>query len=418
MTETERENLETLELSGLVSKYDATLTGIRKQEEQLKTLENDVMDLEAKIVEATKEIEDSKQPLADSLREEIMRRRGNLTKAKRALKSMNLEQVFELLEEKPFMEVNQFDTDDGKITARDINGDILWEAWYGGEIEISEITGKSVVVRRYRGHEWDDFIAHDLTTGNQVWHLGSFHSRDRIKVDHGLLIQEDKKLTMLDYDSGKEKWQRGIHRFGYDTINKHGEPKINVVDNKVIVLENQLLSVVDLEKGSDIWSKKVHPIGMAATKNNLILLEGGHDYYGPYSLNCYDLRSGDKKWGAQPLKYRSLGDMVELVADDETILLSVGNQITSVLPESGETVWKNRFDYDIYRSSLGKENVYCIGKYHYLHALDKDSGKERWTVSTSGAYSVEEGEYVSVLGRNGALMYTLDPLTGNKVEDE
>jgi outer membrane protein assembly factor BamB len=119
------------------------------------------------------------------------------------------------------------------------------------------------------------------------------------------------------------------------------------------------------------------------------------------------------------------------VIDGDRVYVHFGADGTAALSQTGEIIWKNRFDYQSQHGAGGSPIVYgdllifsCDGSdVAYVIALDKNTGKQRWKTNRGApadqAYTtpliirVAEKDQLISVGAFRARAY--DPLTGKEI---
>ena len=209
----------------------------------------------------------------------------------------------------------------------------------------------------------------------------------------------DKEVAVaINANSGKELWAMPLGQPTYDRQGGDGPRSTPTVDGKRVYFLGayQILTCLDVNSGKQIWQHDlVKEFGGTVIRWNnaaspvmdgdLIFVNGGGK---GQALLAFDKATGKAVWKTQDDKPTHSSPVPSTIHGIRQIIFFTQKGLVSVVPKTGEVLWRYDFPYDTSTASspvVWQDIVYCSAAYNVgagackvAKAGDKFSATELW----------------------------------------
>jgi len=224
-------------------------------------------------------------------------------------------------------------------------------------------------------------------SGAEVWSfktetLGML--RTSLTSRGSLLCQDQHKIYVLDGETGDKKWEFGKERGGISSLasGQNGMLYLDeALDNKVVAL--------DEATGEEKWrfdlakdERSVSHLDVLVSKDDSSLYLGGllsKDGAMYKKVTCLDAKTGKAQWRAK-FPSNTISSM-KMSPDGRSLMITLTDSIVSLDVQSGKKRWELNTEgtRGNFSPSIGsKGSIYFVGEDKKIHAIDGDTGKEKW----------------------------------------
>lgn len=288
---------------------------------------------------------------------------------------------------------------------------VLW-TWDGGEtIDSSPAIVGGVV---YVGTGAGELVALELSSGKVKWRYktGEPVGESSPAVANGLVYVGDLAgvVHAVKAQNGQKVWT-------YRTGSEIKASPVVAGGRVVIGSYDGVLYALDAQSGKLAWAQKtegqVH--ATAAVENGVAWIAGCDGY-------LRGVRIADGKQ-VTALRFGSYTAASPVLLPDRAILATYDNEVLAVGRNSAKPLWsyehpERKFPY-ISSGSVWQGVFYVGGRDKMMHAIDVQTGKERWNVMTrariEGSPAIASGRIY--IGSGDGSFYVLDAATGKRIQE-
>ncbi|SDH72845.1 PQQ-binding-like beta-propeller repeat protein [Nonomuraea jiangxiensis] len=276
-----------------------------------------------------------------------------------------------------------------------------WTHLADGSVSADPVVDGDVV---YAGAD-DGLYALDAVNGRARWK--SWPAAPML-VDGVLYGVRSDGVAAIDAASGRMRWNRDFD--ARDIVIKDGGVYAGVGFTHVIAL--------DAVTGKQRWRFRVPgDLGNVAVAAGTVYVSSRKGHVGDQQglLSALDATTGALRWRSR-LGAADFTPAGYLTATGEAVFAVTGTKVSALDPATGKARWRARFGHIVrYDPVVIGGTVYLGDLAGRTYALNTASGKERWRLTTagdSGRWNVTESRGKVYIG--GRHLHALDPETGQE----
>jgi|GEM_PF-1042379 len=256
----------------------------------------------------------------------------------------------------------------------------------------------------YFGSQDSSVYAVDLAGGHKRWEFrtgGGTSSGPAVMGQTVYVGSSDSSLYALDAHNGSVRWR---YRTGARVVSSPAVMHGIVYTGS----DDGFLYALDAESGREVWK---HRTGGRVTAPPSVV--DGVVYFGSHDGNLYAVsaHTGDLLWS-----YKAAAGIAwsPVITDRFIVAASLNGEVFALDRVSREKRWQFTTGQWIVGVSADANTVYFGGGDSTLHAIDLNTGRERWNFKAQGGINLTPAIVGDVLyiGSHDGNVYTLDRASG------